>query len=98
MNANQATKEKTLPAMNGNAVLAAAQGRDERAEVVRGLPRATQDRIARRLIADASEMNHDAEAVGCIAQIKARSTFGGQMQSAAKRRKVSFTRRSSREW
>ena len=54
--------------------LAAAAGHEERADVVRTLPRETQDRIARRLIADASEMNHEAEAVGCIAQIQARST------------------------
>jgi len=52
----------------------AAAGYEERADVVRTLPRETQDRIARRLVADASEMNHEAEAVGCIAQIQARST------------------------
>ena len=54
--------------------LAAAAGDEERAAVVQGLPRQTQDRVARRLIADASEMNHEAEAVGCIAQIHARTT------------------------
>ncbi len=54
--------------------LAAAAGDEERAAVVRGLPRETQDRIARRMLADASEMNHEAEAIGCIAQIHARST------------------------
>ena len=54
--------------------LAAASGEEERTAVVRGLPRETQDRIARRMLADASEMNHEAEAIGCIAQIHARST------------------------
>ena len=63
------------PAWRGAAeALAAAAGDEERAAVVRGLPRATQDRIARRMLADASEMNHEAEAIGCIAQIHARST------------------------
>ena len=54
--------------------LAAASGHEERTAVLHDLPRETQDRVARRLMADASEMNHEAEAVGCIAQIQARST------------------------
>ena len=54
--------------------LVAAAGHEERAAVVQSLPREMQDRIARRLIADSAEMNHEAEAIGCVAQIHARST------------------------